>query len=496
MRCDTSMVLTSNVRSTGPTTPFRRLFEISDYILPFTVRALARVGVSRALAEGPHSVEALVCSLGLNAQSLRRALLLLASRGLIVETDRDVFARCSNRLPQAPAAVTCHSQLVAALHGTVTPWATLSSTMRLRDGGSSRGGFRQPLLDSLTQVLDSLAEIYAEENDGQPHSGCSAVELDWVTPVVLRAVCESGALDRLRTEPSTASRLAEGAGLDPTILNASLRLLATRGLVGEPSPASFTKTPLSALLTRRGANGLREVHPLIPSVIQAWGEFHRSLVSGGPAFYHVHGMSLWDYLVSDPEATKRFSKAMSTVTRLEMRAMATAYPWSRLRTVVDVGGGDASTSAAILRHAPNLYATTVDLPYLHRAAVSKIEACGLTSRASVVDADFFHLLPRGADAYLIKRVLYGWPDREALKILSVVRSALRTDSIVLIAEPMFGAGAPEETILRSIDLLMLGVDGGRVRTVDEVAQLLNTAGLEFVRIITTPLFPLIEARPA
>ena len=117
----------------------------------------------------------------------------------------------------------------------------------------------------------------------------------------------------------------------------------------------------------------------------------------------------------------------------------------------------------------------------------------MQDRCSIVAGNFFEAaLPRGADAYIIKRVLVGLDDAQARTLFAAVRGAMAADGRLIIAEPMMSEG----DISSAMDLLMLVLGPGRVRTPAEFERLLVAESLQLTRGVATPMFPFIEARPA
>ena len=69
-----------------------RLAELADYIVPFTIRVVADLGIADLLADGPRTAEALAEATGSHAPSLRRALRALACKGIFAEVEPGLFA--------------------------------------------------------------------------------------------------------------------------------------------------------------------------------------------------------------------------------------------------------------------------------------------------------------------------------------------------------------------------------------------------------------------
>jgi hypothetical protein len=51
---------------------------------------------------------------------------------------------------------------------------------------------------------------------------------------------------------------------------------------------------------------------------------------------------------------------------------------------------------------------SLNKPMSPTAPSSRIKAVGLTACCAVIAGDFFHAVPDGGDAYILKHVLYDW----------------------------------------------------------------------------------------
>ena len=69
-----------------------RLLELGDCVMPFTVRAIAALGVADHLAAGPRTVEELAGATQTDARALHKALRALASRAIFAEVEPGWFA--------------------------------------------------------------------------------------------------------------------------------------------------------------------------------------------------------------------------------------------------------------------------------------------------------------------------------------------------------------------------------------------------------------------
>ncbi len=314
---------------------------------------------------------------------------------------------------------------------------------------------------------------------------------DYFVPFMIRSACQLGIADELREGPRHVDDLASATNTHAPALHRVLRALASKGVFAEVEPGTFASTPLGDLLRSDNPLSLRDAYMPMVADVEAWLDLEYSLQTGKPAFEHVHGQGLWQYLAEHAEESVRFDRGMQAMTRPELRAVLAAYDWRSLRTVVDVGGGNGAFLAGLLARTPALRGVLVDLAHVTAGAPAVLEEAGVADRCEIVSASFFDGVPPGGDAYLLKRIVYSWDDERALSLLQSVRNAMGPNSVLLVCEPVVGHGRSEAGPI--LDVVMLVVDGGRARTVEELSALFAAADLELTRILPTMVFPLVEA---
>jgi hypothetical protein len=319
---------------------------------------------------------------------------------------------------------------------------------------------------------------------------------DYVLPFAIRAVCALRVADHLVDGPLPVTDLAAGCDADPGALQRVLRALAGKGIFTESEPGVFGLTPLAQPLRSDHPISLRDAYPFLVGDLQAWARFDYTVRTGRSAFEYVHGMGYWDYMADHPEDSKRFDASQAAGTRMELRTLLSAYDsWTELTSVVDVGGGNGMFLTGLLARFRHMHGTLFDQPHVVANAPDVLREAGLTDRCTVVGGSVFDEVPPGADAYLMKRFLWSWPDDRADKMLSRVRAAMREDSRLLLHEPVVYPGDGAE-VGKIYDLILLAMGGGCARSEEQLRVLLEGAGLRITRVMPTPMFPLTEAVPA
>ena len=134
-------------------------------------------------------------------------------------------------------------------------------------------------------------------------------------------------------------------------------------------------------------------------------------------------MPIFDWLAKHPEEASLFSETMVSFHGAEPAAVAAAYDFSRLTTIVDVGGATGNLLTTILDKYPESRGILYDLPHVVRDAPKLIQGRGLADRVTIVSGSFFERVPEGGDAYLLSHIIHDWTEEQCLTILGHCRRA-------------------------------------------------------------------------
>ena len=306
-----------------------------------------------------------------------------------------------------------------------------------------------------------------------------------VVAQALYVAARLGLADLIAGGAPRVEALADATGAHGPSLHRLLRMLAGEGVVREVRDGEFALTPLGDTLRSDSENSVRDraLYLAAPEVWAAWGEMYGSIMTGEAAFERLHGAPFYQYMAGHPQAGAHFNRWMTRSSELDNAAVVASYDFTPFRTVVDVGGGQGATLAAILRANPSLRGVLLDLPSVVEHA-APLRDPALAGRCEVVGGDMLEAVPPGADAYVIKMVFTGEHDERAVAVLGNCAEAMAAGGRILVVDIVMPDGdAPHPA--RAMDLLMLTLFRGRIRTEAEFRALFAAAGVTFTRVIPT-----------
>src|SRR5579884_2011848 len=280
--------------------------------------------------------------------------------------------------------------------------------------------------------------------------------------------------------------LSEATNIPPHPLARLLRALVAADIFTEPEPGKYAQSELSYFLRSDVPNSLRGLAMMFGDEWQwrPWEAFLYSLKTEKPAFDHLYGMSVWQYFRDhNPRSGHFFNEALTSVSNQVNLPIASAYDFSSCETVIDVGGGEGSLLRTILRKYPTIKGILFEQPAVIERARELFVQEGFVERCTLVPGDFFASVPEGADAYLIKHVIRGRCDEEAIAILRNCRRAMKPQSRLFVIEPVL---TPQGMLIEKlVDLQLMLISTGSERTEEEYRKLFDAAGFTLTSVIPT-----------
>jgi O-methyltransferase domain/Dimerisation domain len=297
-----------------------------------------------------------------------------------------------------------------------------------------------------------------------------------------------GLADVLKDGPNGSGELATAVGAHPDALHRLRRVLASVEILAQIDQRRFTLTPLGALLQTDVPGSWWSTAVLTGEWWwQAYGELLYSVNTGKPAHDHVYGMRNCEYFAQHPDTGQLFLAGIAARRGPLSMAVATAYDFSGVPLLIDVGGGAGDLLAAILKANPAMRGVVFDLPSIIDDARALVQAEGVAERCDLVAGDFLASVPAGGHAYILRSVIHDWDDAQAVAILQNCHHAMQGQGKLLLVErvmPERAAQAPQ-VVLADLEMLVM-TPGGRERTEAEFRVLFAAAGFKPTTIVPTP----------
>ena len=325
-----------------------------------------------------------------------------------------------------------------------------------------------------------------ETQEAPPHAQLVQMAMAFWTSRTIYVAAKLGLADHLANGPTSAEELAGRTGTHAPSLYRIMRTVASLGIFTEDSGRRFALTPLGEALQSRAPGSARATILTLAGdwAWRGWEHMLYSVETGKSGFEKALGMPMFDWLARHPEDASLFSETMIGVHGAEPAAVAAAYDFSELRTIVDVGGATGNLLTTILGSYPGTRGILFDRPHVVRDAPALIDARGLSERVTIEGGSFFESVPTGGDAYLLSHIIHDWSEEQCLTILENCRRAMSADSRLLIIEMVLPEGDTPHPG-KIIDMAMLVAPGGQERTEPEYAALLANAGLRLKGVVPT-----------
>ena len=331
-----------------------------------------------------------------------------------------------------------------------------------------------------------MAQLSGGIGNVNPNTGLIEMAMAYSRSRMLCAAARLGIADALGDEVRSVGFLAESCQADADALYRLLRTLASIGVTEETTPEHFRLTTFGRPLRKDVPHSVWAAVIFWADLLaDSWSLLTDCVRTGKPAS-QVRDPSIPSRWAQEPEADSIFRAVMGTAPAGDYAPIAEAWDFSNAKMVADLGGGGGSLILAVLGRNPHLQGMLVDLAPSVDAAGSRFAKEDPSSRCNLIAADLMQSVPAGADVYMIKHVLHGRQDADAVTILNNCRAAIPQNGSLLIIEfvlpPLVSRPDPQLEGHLMSDLNMLAVTGGKERSERQWRALLEAAGFVLIRV--------------
>ncbi len=286
----------------------------------------------------------------------------------------------------------------------------------------------------------------------------------------------------------TRQQIAEKLGLEEQPVRIVLLGLTTSGLLRKRG-SYYSNTYLSKLLLNTDS----------PRKITAYVELqHQAMYKG---LYWMHesvrenrnvGLkefpgnepTLYQRLAHSPQLERTFQEAMQELSVQSNVGLANHLDLSKVRRLVDVGGGNATNIIALAKHFPHLQASVFDSPTVCKLASSNIANNGLSDRLNAVPGDGFKdAFPAGTDCLMFAHFCTIWSKEKNLELFKKSFASLPAGGRIVIFNMMQDDSetGPMSAAVGSPYFLSLATGTGMLYTWNEYESWLREAGFLTVK---------------
>ncbi|CAI6337012.1 unnamed protein product [Periconia digitata] len=315
----------------------------------------------------------------------------------------------------------------------------------------------------------------------------------------LCAAVEHGIPDLLAAGPQTLDELAAHSALQPLRLKQIMPVLYNNGIFTYDAGTSrYANNASSTLLLSEHwtqwhrwvslyGNEFYDFAARIPAAIRAGETRSAAQMTEGIA----SDQNLFAYYAQQPGMQEKFHGALGASAVAQSPGLLADYAWAELgdATVLDIGGGGGSFIHSLLRAHGELRGALLELASVVDLVWPKFFAHGgefadVASRMTALHVgDFLHAVPE-YEIYTMKWCLHNWGDEDVMRILRVVRKAIRVTprARMIIIESVLDDGRSSR-IWRYGNVTMMSAVNGQERTVAEWRDLAGRTAWKVAAVV-------------
>ncbi len=318
-----------------------------------------------------------------------------------------------------------------------------------------------------------------------PHVGILQIVNGAYVAGAVACLAKLGIPDLVEGGPKSAEELAGEIGAQPEALYRLMRATACVGVLAEGTDGKFSQTPMSAVLTSKAPVSLRGLAVMTGTEWhgRGWAHLDYCVKTGKQAIDKIYGVPIFEFFKQNAAEAQVFDAAMTGLSSIDGPAVADAYNFGDIQTIVDVAGGRGLLLATLLQRNPNMKGTLYEIPHvLEGAKTGALQP--YMDRCTFASGDMFASVPAGADAYIMKHIIHDWPDEACIKLLKACRQGVHPGGKLLVVDSVVQQDN-EFSPAKFLDLQMLIFPSGKERTEPEFRKIFEASGWNLTRIIPT-----------
>ena len=288
---------------------------------------------------------------------------------------------------------------------------------------------------------------------------------------ILMTAAEIDVFSLLLDTPKTSAQLSRELSSDQRATEALLNALVALGLLVKTERTFRVRPGFERFLS---SSASETVLPVIRHMAQLWDSWGRltEIVRTGEARRSV------EELERDEQGVRAFIGAMHTIGLGLARSVVARLDLSGRRNLIDVGGGSAVYTIAVLQAAPEMRATVFDRPLVTEVARQRLAEEGMSDRVELVNGDFYvDVLPAGHDLALLSAIIHQNDAEQNIELYRKVFDALVPGGTLVVRDFVMSEDhtEPPDGTFFAINMLV-NTPGGSTYSFEEISENLEAAG--------------------
>jgi hypothetical protein len=298
----------------------------------------------------------------------------------------------------------------------------------------------------------------------------------YVVSRAIHAIARIGVADYMSEDPTSIEQLAACTSTIPELLDRVLSFLSDYGLFRK-TDSGYCLTSLSHPLQQNHPESMKHILSMVDETWwQAFSNLEDGLKTGVTPFIRQHNTDFFTLINSNGASKDQFKQGMDKLSAIDDQAIIATYPFSKFKSIVDIGYGREHLINELKQRYPDLITSIFKIDP-HQANKGKTVNCSNLQKA---------------DAYVLKGILHDFNDEISKQILVSLYQEIPKESTLLIAEQAIPEGNMPHTN-KTMDIIMMVLVGGKQRTVKEWVELISCTGFHFLKAYPSQgLFTIME----
>lgn len=301
---------------------------------------------------------------------------------------------------------------------------------------------------------------------------------DFMGSRILLTGAELNIFDILNKAPLTVLEISNKLHSDIRATTILLDALAAIGLLVKSNDAYQCTPSLAPYLSN---NDPSSVTPMILHASHLWHKWSHltEIVRGETKSGADRGPSF------SGKEMEAFIGAMHAVSGPRAGEVIKGINHDQSKVLLDLGGASGTYTIAFLKSSPAMKATLLDLPEVIELARERLEKEGMLNRVTLVAGDYLRdEIPQGHDLAFLSAVIHSNSPEQNLDLYKKVFCSLIPGGRVIIRDHVMESDrtCPEEGAIFAVNMLV-GTEGGRTYTFNEIKAGLSQAGFHNIRLL-------------